>query len=239
MITVWEEVFASLPDDAFFEVVRNYLGPVETPYHKPELVGRLSTFLRGTPANETALALLNREDVRFLALIDITEDPTERELRDLFSGVPYPVFRERLLNLEERLLIWSRIKEGERRYALTPTGAAAAEAGRVIFTYVALPEKIQAIEDFDQKIVRPIFEGMEQLAGSPDFRLVVCMDHLTPISIRTHTGEPVPVLLYDSRQNGPKSNASYNEKNGKLSDILLSDGKQFFEKLLQKEEKLS
>jgi 2,3-bisphosphoglycerate-independent phosphoglycerate mutase len=102
----------------------------------------------------------------------------------------------------------------------------------------SIKDKLQAIEDFDQKIVKPVFEGMQQ-PGKPDFRLVVCMDHLTPISIRTHSGEPVPVLLYDSRQKGPKSSVSYNEKNGKLSDILLSDGRQFFDKLLQKEESLT
>jgi 2,3-bisphosphoglycerate-independent phosphoglycerate mutase len=102
----------------------------------------------------------------------------------------------------------------------------------------SIKDKLQAIEDFDQKIVKPVFEGMQQ-PGKPDFRLVICMDHLTPISIRTHTGQPVPVLLYDSRLNGPQSGFFYNEKNGELSDILLSDGKQFFDKLLQKEEGLT
>jgi 2,3-bisphosphoglycerate-independent phosphoglycerate mutase len=102
----------------------------------------------------------------------------------------------------------------------------------------SIKDKLQAIEDFDQKIVKPVFEGMQQ-PGKPDFRLVICMDHLTPISIRTHTGQPVPVLLYDSRLNGPQSGFFYNEKNGELSDILLSNGKQFFDKLLQKEEGLT
>jgi 2,3-bisphosphoglycerate-independent phosphoglycerate mutase len=99
-----------------------------------------------------------------------------------------------------------------------------------------IKDKLQAIEDFDQKIVKPIFDGMQQMAGSPDFRLVVCMDHLTPISIRTHADQPVPVLLYDSRQTGTQNGVSYTEDNGKLSKILLSDGKQFFNKLLQKNE---
>jgi 2,3-bisphosphoglycerate-independent phosphoglycerate mutase len=99
-----------------------------------------------------------------------------------------------------------------------------------------IKDKLQAIEDFDQKIVKPVFEGMQQMAGSPDFRLVVCMDHLTPISIRTHADQPVPVLLYDSRQTGVQSGVPYTEYNGEKSGILLSDGKQFFNKLLQKDE---
>ena len=99
--------------------------------------------------------------------------------------------------------------------------------------------KIRAIEDFDAKIVKPVFEGLQSMAGSPDFRLVVCMDHLTPISIKTHTDNPVPVLLYDSRKAGEGSGLAYTEANGKKSDTLLLSGKAFFNKLLQKEEKLS
>ena len=99
----------------------------------------------------------------------------------------------------------------------------------------SIKDKLQAIEDFDQKIVKTVFEGMQQMEGSPDFRLVVCMDHQTPVSIRTHTDQPVPVLLYDSRQTGPQSGVTYTETNGEQSEILLADGKQFFNKLLERE----
>ena len=67
-----------------------------------------------------------------------------------------------------------------------------------------------------------------------DFRLVICMDHFTPISIRTHTDNPVPVLLYDSRQQEPASGLPYSEANGEKSSIVLHDGKAFFNKLLEK-----
>lgn len=95
-------------------------------------------------------------------------------------------------------------------------------------------DKVRAIEDFDSKIVKPIFEGMQAMEGSPDFRLVVCMDHFTPLSIRTHTDTPVPVLLYDSRQQGPESGLSYTEKNGEKSSTVLASGREFFHKLLQR-----
>jgi len=98
-----------------------------------------------------------------------------------------------------------------------------------------LQDKIQAIEDFDTKIVKPVFEDLQNMAGNPDFRLVVCMDHLTPISIRTHTDQPVPVLLYDSRQSTPQSGVPFSERNGEKSGNLLLDGRQFFNKLLQRE----
>ena len=99
----------------------------------------------------------------------------------------------------------------------------------------SIPDKVRAIEDFDSKIVKPIFEGLQSMESGTDFRLVVCMDHFTPISIRTHTDNPVPVLLYDSRQQEPASGLSYSEANGEKSDTVLSGGKAFFNKLLQKE----
>jgi 2,3-bisphosphoglycerate-independent phosphoglycerate mutase len=69
---------------------------------------------------------------------------------------------------------------------------------------------------------------------TPDFRLVVCMDHFTPISIRTHSGNPVPVMLYDSGQQGPESGLTYSEANGDKSETILSSGREFFNKLLQR-----
>ena len=98
-----------------------------------------------------------------------------------------------------------------------------------------IPEKIRAIEDFDARIVKPILAGLQGMENKPDFRLVVCMDHFTPISIRTHTDEPVPVLLYDSRGEGIRSGLPYSEKNAEKTGILLTSGRDFFNKLLERE----
>lgn len=73
-----------------------------------------------------------------------------------------------------------------------------------------VPEKIQAIEDFDAKIVAPIIQGLEDRAEP--FRVVVTMDHMTPIHLMTHTSDPVPTLLYDSRQNDNGCNRNFSER---------------------------
>jgi len=99
----------------------------------------------------------------------------------------------------------------------------------------SIPDKLQAIENFDAKIVKPIIDGLQAMDGKPDFRLVICMDHFTPISIKTHTSHAVPVILYDSRQQGAKSGLSYSEINGEKSGVLLASGLDFFNKLLQKD----
>lgn len=92
-----------------------------------------------------------------------------------------------------------------------------------------LAEKVQAIEDFDQKIVQPILHGLK---GGPPFRLVVCMDHFTPLSIRTHSSDPIPFAVYDSDESKPAGVLTYSEKNGEASSLFLDDGAEFFRFLL-------
>ena len=57
-------------------------------------------------------------------------------------------------------------------------------------------KKVQAIQYLDGQVIAPIKEMLEQ-AGE-EFRMMVLPDHPTPICIRTHTGDDVPYLLYDS-----------------------------------------
>lgn len=73
-----------------------------------------------------------------------------------------------------------------------------------------LDHKIQAIEDFDKKIVAPVIRTMRQL--NEPFRVVVTMDHFTPLSLRTHTAEPVPAIIYDSREAVNGSSRPFDER---------------------------
>lgn len=57
--------------------------------------------------------------------------------------------------------------------------------------------KIKAIEDFDEKVVGGM---LNELGGFRDFRVMVLPDHPTPISVRTHTREPVPFAIYSSTE---------------------------------------
>ncbi len=50
-------------------------------------------------------------------------------------------------------------------------------------------EKIRAIEDFDQKVVGTVLEGLKH---HEDYRIMVVSDHLTPIAKKTHTNDPTP-----------------------------------------------
>ncbi len=72
-----------------------------------------------------------------------------------------------------------------------------------------LDHKIQAIEDFDSRIVAPITAALRE--RQEQFRAVITMDHFTPLALQTHTSQPVPVILYDSRETTPGSGRSFDE----------------------------
>ena len=58
--------------------------------------------------------------------------------------------------------------------------------------------KVLSIELIDEKILAPVY-GYLQGTGE-DFKILVLPDHPTPLRIRTHSKEPVPFLLFDSRK---------------------------------------
>ena len=96
----------------------------------------------------------------------------------------------------------------------------------------SIKDKIAAIEYVDEKVLGRVVKGLEK-AGE-DFRVLVLPDHPTPIEVRTHTGEPVPYLLYDStcQKEGP---STYNEKTAKDTGNNWPDGYQLIGHLLQED----
>ncbi len=60
--------------------------------------------------------------------------------------------------------------------------------------------KVAALEHWDARIMGPLIEGLDQLGP---WRLLFVPDHPTSLRTRTHTRDPVPYLLVDSRLSGP------------------------------------
>lgn len=93
-----------------------------------------------------------------------------------------------------------------------------------------LNEKIESIEYLDKRVTRLIVEALEK-AGE-DYRILVLPDHPTPIRVRTHTKDPVPYLLYDSRKE-LGSQEEYSEKTAKESGIVWKEGYRLIDCLLE------
>src|SRR5512132_2221176 len=70
-------------------------------------------------------------------------------------------------------------------------------------------KKIQAIEDFDEKVVGTVLKGM---ADRRDYRILLMPDHPTAIALKTHVADPVPFVLYSAEQLRNNGVVVYNEK---------------------------
>ncbi len=58
--------------------------------------------------------------------------------------------------------------------------------------------KTKAIEEIDARIIKPVYEHLKS-RGEP-FKMLIMPDHFTPISILTHSREPVPFLMWSSEK---------------------------------------
>ena len=96
-------------------------------------------------------------------------------------------------------------------------------------------DKITAIERIDAQIIGPIAETLE--AEGMDFRMLVLPDHPTPVRVRTHVGDPVPYLLYDSTADLGGKAVRYDEKTGQESGILVEKGHMLIRHLFENGEK--
>lgn len=95
----------------------------------------------------------------------------------------------------------------------------------------SVEKKVQAIQYLDERVIGPVKEGLEQ-AGA-EFRMLVMPDHPTPISLRTHTGDDVPYLLFDSAK--PQSHDwNYNEKEAAQSGNRIARGCEMIDYLIGK-----
>lgn len=93
-----------------------------------------------------------------------------------------------------------------------------------------MQDKITAIENVDGRVLKRIIDAMD--ASGEEYRILVLPDHPTPICVRTHTGEPVPYLLYDSRTESDGIHI-YNEKEAAKSGHVWKDGYRLIDHLLE------
>jgi 2,3-bisphosphoglycerate-independent phosphoglycerate mutase len=79
--------------------------------------------------------------------------------------------------------------------------------------------KLQAIEDLDAKVVGPVMQGLEERYA--EYRVLLMPDHATPIFARTHTNEPVPFVIFDSRKPQNQTDRAYNESIADRNDCVV------------------
>lgn len=82
--------------------------------------------------------------------------------------------------------------------------------------------KLQAIEDFDSRVLGNVLKGMKRFN---EYKILILSDHPTPIDIRTHVNEPVPYAICSSADLIIKDRSlSYTENSASKSKDIVEDG---------------
>lgn len=85
----------------------------------------------------------------------------------------------------------------------------------------SVEKKIKAIEYLDARVIAPVKAALD--ASGEAYRMLILPDHPTPICVKTHTSNPVPYLLYDSRRQ-ESHDWKYNEEEAMAGGKLVEKG---------------
>lgn len=92
-------------------------------------------------------------------------------------------------------------------------------------------EKVKSIEYLDSRILAPIKRALEE-AGE-DHRILLLPDHPNLLRLRTHVGDPVPYVLYDSTKER-KAVAHYGETEARATGHFEPKGHELMARFLQR-----
>lgn len=119
-------------------------------------------------------------------------------------------------------------------------GLRALEQKDLVFIHVEAPDeaghmgdaekKVQAIEDFDEKVVGTLLQGMDRW---PEWKLLLLPDHPTPIVLKTHIADPVPFVLFSSTEKREAAQRGFNETDAKKSGIVAKEAFRLIEALIK------
>ncbi len=82
--------------------------------------------------------------------------------------------------------------------------------------------KIKAIELIDREVVQVVREEMDQ--GGLDYSLLLITDHYTPLSLGTHTSEPVPFAIFRSNDLKNNRGCRFDESCAAETGLLFREG---------------
>ncbi len=117
----WKSFLLTTSAEMFFQIMRTYLGDVQTPFNKHELIDRLASFLRKSETRERILSLIDGSDALVLSAVYYLGAPTLSRLYALLeSDILYLKLHYHVLNLEERLLLYRDKEDTRMRLRINP-----------------------------------------------------------------------------------------------------------------------
>ncbi|MDR2136519.1 MAG: hypothetical protein LBO76_07885, partial [Treponema sp.] len=109
----------TLPEDAFFDLLRSVFGHLKTPFNKQNLLADLAAFLSRDDIRRNIAAYIDEPDARIIAAVALLGNPTAAELEQFFAGDGMGI-SPLLLNLEERFILYRYREDGVLRLGLNP-----------------------------------------------------------------------------------------------------------------------
>ncbi len=117
----WKTALITLQDTRFFDLMRNYLGDIRSPYNKQKIVEDLVAWLSREDHIKDMVDCLDESDRRVISAIHELKDPSAEGLGIYLSmDMPFIDLYNCLINLEERLFIYRYREEGKSHISLNP-----------------------------------------------------------------------------------------------------------------------
>lgn len=85
-----------------------------------------------------------------------------------------------------------------------------------------IENKVKSIELIDHLVVKTLKEGLDRMGD--EYKIMVLPDHATPLSVRTHTMDPVPFLIYDSTNPIGNGQSTYSESSAADAGVFIGEG---------------
>ena len=92
-----------------------------------------------------------------------------------------------------------------------------------------LTNKLRALEDFDARVVGPMLQGLRRDFDA--FRVLLLPDHPTPLALKTHVREPVPIALYGTDV-APDAGQTFDETVRERGSIDIQNGTEIMQLLV-------
>lgn len=93
-----------------------------------------------------------------------------------------------------------------------------------------IENKKHSIELIDEKILGPVLSALDE--SGDDYKVLIMPDHATPLSLRTHTNDPIPFLIYHKNRKIDGAD-SFSEKTCKASGVYVAEGHGLLSKMIE------
>lgn len=90
--------------------------------------------------------------------------------------------------------------------------------------------KVKSIEYIDSRVLPIVLKGLEEIGE--DYKIMILPDHPTPLSTKTHAGDPVPYMIYQKSKEKDSGVKSIDEESAKATGVYLEEGYNLMKKFI-------